>query len=415
MIKNNFFKSFILFFCFLFFYSYSSLLALSISKSQKIDGIVAIVGDEIILESDIKDSGYSIKDFCENLSKNKLNDLIIKKLILFHSKKNNIKIDNEEIKESIRSFLNKEVGKLDDYNRNKFLKNIKDDKNLFLDKLISFEKDKQSIYKMIDKITNNVEVSPDEIKSFFYDLNKDKIAVFPKKLLISYIIIYPKGNNVLRKKTLNYLNKIKKEMNINPSFNNKKLNIKKLKIEEIPEEFKIIFSLKEKEISDPFETNDGFHIIKLESMKYNEVYIKDFFLEKKYSKNELKNAEKITDSIINKIKHKYNNNINFINKEISTKNNIFFNENILVDENTILKYFGNSFLKLNKNDISKIFKGKINNYFFVIKLLDFFDERPISLEKDYKYIENIVKYLNNKNKVKNWINNVIEDTYIKCT
>ncbi|WP_185877903.1 peptidylprolyl isomerase [Blattabacterium cuenoti] len=414
MIKKIFLILFISFFCFIDLSFSSSRLPILESKLEKIDKIVAVVGDEIILESDIKDSGYSIKNFCKNLLNNKSiynNDLIIKKLILFHAKKNkNIKIDSKKIEESIHLFLKKEIDKLDYSNRVKFITNIKNNKNL--DQLISFEIDKQYIDKMINEITKDVEISPEEVKSLFYDLKKYYTILVPKKFLISYIIIYPEVNNFFRKKTLNYLSEIRKKVNSNPCSNNKLFSdIKTFKINKVPKEFNIAFYLKEQEVSEPFETNDGFYLIKLEKIKHNELDIRYIFIEKKYFNDELINTKLFVNNLENEIRNKnleieeiVENNI-FNNKNV----NSFFNQKIWVNENTIIKHFG----KLNLNN-NNIIKGEKNNYFFIVKFLDSVKERPFSLEKDSIYLENVVRYINKKYEIENWIRSVSKDTYIKC-
>ncbi len=332
--------------------------------------------------------------------------------MLFYAKKDPDIINNDqELKLKIQDFISS-INK-------KYI-----NKELF-EELIETIKNNYYIEKFYQKITDNIDVTPEQIKNFY----KKKRPYIPKKICISYITFYPKKNEINREKNILLLKKIKEEIHSDIDFSIKAILfsedeysningglIKNILIDDLSKEFKnIILSLKEKEISNPFETKKGFHLIRLEKKRKNEIDIRHILIKHKYSKNLNKNKIK---SFINLVKKRLTyKKIDFetICKE---KNNIvesFFQKKICIEENQLSEKMKKILRFLKKGEITKPYKEIINGNmtFFIIKLLDIIPHHPVSFEKNYPYLEYFVKKITKKNKIKNWYEKTIKNTYTK--
>ncbi len=397
----------------LFFPTYFSF-SLDKENGDKVNGISAVIGNEIILDSEVKhylSSSDKKMTFCEGLE-----NLIIQKLILYHAKKDpNIKVYDQEL-DSQKKFTNQESFSEE------------------LEKL----KDNQYIEKYHQKIIKNLEISPKEVKSFFFK-NKYSLPKVPKQVRISYMVFYPKLSELHRKKIIDYLKKIKNEIHSDMDFSMKAILLSEdiysalkggliqgIKKEDLSKEFeRVVFSLEEKEISEPFETDLGFHLVKLEKKIGNKIDIRHILIKPKYTEEEFCK----TKSFIQLVKKRIINH-EIIPKTILDGNDIIFIKNPikimnmnmnfsfiwkknLFEENHLSEKMKKALHHLKNGEISDPYKEIINGkeVFFIVKLLERIPFHSISLEKDYPRLKKLVKNIKKKHEIKNWVNNQLKKTY----
>ncbi|WP_185857972.1 peptidylprolyl isomerase [Blattabacterium cuenoti] len=404
-IKKYFFAVFL---CNFFLYSHSL---------EKLSGISTIIGNDIILDSEIEDDR---KLFCHS---NMINDFLIQKLMLIHAKQDkSIQISDQELRLKTQEFLSEL--KNQHINQGKFFL-TEFENQYFLNKLTEEIKNKQYIDKFYKKKTDDVEVYPEEIKYFF--TNKQN-QISNKKICISYIIFYPKLSQIHKKRIINFLNQIKKEIRSDIDFSSKAILfseedssalkggvVKGMKINHLSNKFShFVLSLKEGEISEPFESDLGFHLVKLEKKRKNEIDFRHIFIKPKYSKYELKKTKSFIKFFRNRI-HKINIDKipNFLiqNKIVE----VMIQNPICLEENQLSKKL---ILSLKKEKITNPYQETINGKegFVVIKLLDqipFYTYKPdsFSFEKDYDKLKNFVIDFKKKETIKNWAKEMLKKTY----
>lgn len=387
---------------------------------EKMSGISIVIGNDIILDSEIKNSDEK-KSFCKT---DILNDLIIQKLMLYYAKKDkNIQINDQELELRNQEFLSEIRNKY--INQEEFL--IQFENHEFLKELNEKIKNKLYIEKFYKKITDDVEVSPEEVK-YFLTQKQNQIPFFPKKICISYIIFCPKLNKINKKKIIDLLNQIKKEIHNDTDFSTKAILfsedessalkggfVKGMKINNFYKKFgHSVLPLKEGEISEPFETDLGFHLIKLEKKRKDEIDFRHIFIKPKYSKYELYKTKSFVEFFRKRL----------LNQEINLdKIPYLLNQNKIVDvivrnqiwleENLLSKNMKKAFLFLKKGKISHPYKEIINGKeaFVIIKLLDEIPSRPVSFEKDYPTLKNFIINIKKKEKIKNWAKEILKKTY----
>ncbi|AWU45621.1 peptidylprolyl isomerase [Blattabacterium punctulatus] len=413
MIKNILFK---FNFFFIIFCNFSFAIEL-----EKVNGISVIIGDEIILDSEIK----NYLDYNKNISPCKgLKNLLIHKLILYYAKKDpNLHIYDQELEKKVSNILEENL--VNTLNKNYYTKE-------FLEELTETIKNNQYIEKFYQKIIDDIEVSPEEVK-YFFNKKKEKLPIIPKKICISYMIFYPKLIEKHRNKIFNFLKKIKNEIHSDKDFSTKAILLSEdyssawnggiingLKKKNIPKEFeRVVYALKEKQISEPFETNLGFHLVKVEEKKGDEIDIRHILIKPKYTKEELTKTKKLVDLIKNRL---INHEIFFetIQDENPINNNqIVVNSYIwkkkCIEEKDLSKKMKKSLIHLKNGEISDTYKEILNGkeVFFIVKLLEKIPSHPISLEKNYAELKNLIKILKQEEKIKNWVKIQLKKTYLK--
>ena len=257
----------------------------------KIDGIIATVGDYIVLDSDIdkayleiSSQGGSVKDIsrCQMMGK-----LLEDKLYAHQAIQDSIKVTDSEIKGMMEERLNymvSQIGSLEKVVKYYKKDSEEDFKSYFFDIL----KEQKLASEMTKKIVEEVEITPEEVRNFFKSIPKDELPLFGAEMEVAQIVVTPKVSDAEKQKVIDRLNGFKKEVEEGSSFSTKavlyskdpgsatnggyyKMNRKTPFVKEFKD---VAFSLQEGEISAPFETDFGFHIIYVEKIKGQEVELR---------------------------------------------------------------------------------------------------------------------------------------------
>ncbi len=163
------------------------------------DKIVAVVGDRVILQSDIKNSisdavrqGQPVPDdaFCMLMDQ-----ALVSKVLMLQAEKDSLPVTDEEVEaeldQRVRYFI-REVGSqeaLEEY-AGKTIYQIKDDARESV-------RERKLADAMQQKIVNSVKITPTEVKAFFDKIPKDSLPFFESELEVGQIVLLPKASRDL--------------------------------------------------------------------------------------------------------------------------------------------------------------------------------------------------------------------------
>ena len=266
------------------------------TKRVKLDGVAAVIGDYVILESDIdktlidlKSQGASTADItrCGLLGK-----LMEDRLYAHQAVQDSLLVSDDQVNsQSDRQIqqLVAQVGSMDKVL--KFYK--KPDIESFRTELFEINKLRMLSEKMQGKIVEEIEVTPEEVRQFFRRIPEDERPVFGAELEIAQIVKQPKAPQEEKLKVINRLKQIKQDVVENDA----SFNVKAILYSQDPgpkskggfysmtretpfvKEFKdVAFSLQEGEISEPFETEFGYHIIYIEKIRGQELDLRHILI-----------------------------------------------------------------------------------------------------------------------------------------
>src|SRR3970040_215612 len=219
-----------------------------------------------------------------------------------------IKVSDSEIKGMMDDRLNymtEQVGSLDKVIKYYKKNNEEEFRTYFFDIL----KEQKLTSEMQKKIVDEVEITPEEVRNFFKKIPTSDLPLFGAEMEVAQIIVTPKVSDADKRIVIDKLNGFKKECEEGASFATKavlysqdpgsstnggyyKMNRRTPFVKEFKD---VAFSLAEGEISEPFDTSFGYHIIYVEKIKGQEVELRNILLTPTVTEESLNEAkEKIT-------------------------------------------------------------------------------------------------------------------------
>ena len=264
------------------------------NSKTKVDGVASVIGDYLILETDIDRSLIELKsqnvDTKEITRCQLLGKLMEDKLYVSQAIQDSIKISDEEIRDGVNRRIDFLVEQIGDIQKVVKFYNKEDEQSL-RDELFNILRQNELSSKMKAKIVENIEVTPEEVKQFFNKIPKDELPTIGTELEIAQIVIEPKAPQSEIDKVIEQLKEIKKDVLENgASFPTKAILYsadratggKELTFNRkssFAKEFKdVAFSLQEGEISDPFKTDFGWHIIQVVKIRGKEVSVRHILM-----------------------------------------------------------------------------------------------------------------------------------------
>ena len=287
------------------------------NSKTKVDGVASVIGDYLILETDIDRSLIELKsqnvDTKEITRCQLLGKLMEDKLYVSQAIQDSIKISDEEIRDGVNRRIDFLVEQIGDIQKVVKFYNKEDEQSL-RDELFNILRQNELSSKMKAKIVENIEVTPEEIKQFFNKIPKDELPTIGTELEIAQIVIEPKAPQSEIDKVIEQLKEIKKDVLENgASFPTKAILYRATGGKELTfnrkssfaKEFKdVAFSLQEGEISDPFKTDFGWHIIQVVKIRGKEVSVRHILMVPQIPDKALEEAKKKINDIREKILNK---------------------------------------------------------------------------------------------------------------
>ena len=198
----------------LFFSVVSAALAQGQSAKVVADKILAIVGDRIILYSDIQntiaDAIRNGNQVPENANCVLMEQALISKVLMLQAEKDSLPITEDEVEADLDNRIRKYINA---YGSQEALEEIAG-KTIYQIKEDAREtvREQKLAEAMQRKIVENIHITPNEVKLFFDKIPKDSLPFFESELEIGQIVIYPKSNRDLEKFIMDELLNYKRQV-----------------------------------------------------------------------------------------------------------------------------------------------------------------------------------------------------------
>lgn len=415
-------------------------------KESKIDGVAAVIGEFIVLDSDIDKTELQIKaqggdpsNFtrCELFGK-----LLEDKLYAHHAIQDSLVVSDAEI----RSFVNQQVEQFK-LNFKGDLSEVldfykKDTEKALKDEMFEINKANKLASEMQKKIIDEVEVTPEEVRVFFNKIPADERPQFGTELKVAQIIVEPVVEPESVQRAIDRLKEFKKDVEENgANFRSKVVlytddlaskpkgglyTLNRTKPQMVKEFREVAFSLREGQISEPFKSEFGYHIILLEKIRGQEYDVRHILLIPEVSSQAVKEAKEKLENIRKNI---VDGNITFADaaKESSDELKTKFQGGQLINPQTQDYNFEltrmdpelyGQIQALENNDISEVITdqdrtGEVK--FKIITVTDRIDEHEANYSRDYLKIKELALNEKRLNAIDKWQQEKIMDTYIKIS
>jgi len=406
------------------------------AQSTLLDKVIAVVGDNIILESDIE---AQYQQLASQAQGNPLpadekcilfDNLLLDKLFLSQAQIDSVTASQEEveaeldrrIKYFISVFGSKE--KLEEY-YGKSIIELKDDFKDDIEKQLVSD-------KMKSKAFSGLKVSPAEVKAFFDKIPPDSVPFFNSELELGEIVMFPKVSAEEKEFARKKIESIRKEIVDGADFSVKAIQYSEdpgsyleggsLGVidrgELVPEFEAVAYKLKEGVLSDVVETPFGYHLIMVDEKRGDKLKVRHILIKPKITRTDLNVVSQRMDSIAHQLKvdsMKWKDAVNRFSDDEQSKNigglmtnqktgNTFF-EKADIDGTLIFTIdrmkVGDYSDVLSFSSVDKT--GETKQGYRIIWLKSESKPHKASLETDYSKIQSAAKAEKQQKALENWV------------
>lgn len=416
----------------------------SIAQKNVIDEVIAVVGDNAILKSDIEYQyqqaimqGMSAKGDLKCLL---FEQQLIQKLMLNQAVLDSVEINENsvvnQVDRKMNIFIDRAGGqeKLEEMFKKSIIQIKKEQMTLVHDELMT--------QTMQQNITEGIEPTPSQIRTYYRKTPQDSLPMVPVQFEIQKIAVYPKIEQKEIDRIKSKLRDFQRQVTEGRDF----ATLAVLYSEDpgsattggdmgwatrstyVPEFATVAFNMQEKnKVSKIVKTEFGYHIIQLLDRKGERIHVRHILLKPRISSLANKEAISRLDSISTLIKDDRMTfeeaAMNFsMDKDTRTNGGLMVNastqsSNFQLSQLSAMRMpqIAKQVQNLSKDEISKPFNYKDekgHDVFVIIKQKSKTEPHRANMSNDYQLIQNIMTDKKRNDAINNWINKKQLDTYI---
>ena len=413
-------------------------------KKQKVDAVAAVVGDFIVLESDVDKTylqleaqGVNVKDIesCQLFGK-----LLEDKLYAHHAIQDSIIVSDAEIRSMVDYQMEQFLAELNGDMKRLLALYEKDTEKAVREEMFEINKKNKLAQEMQAKIVSEIEVTPEEVRLFFSKIPKEDRPTFGTELKVAQIVSEPKVSDEEEQRVIDRLKQFKADIiEKGASFRSKavlysedpgsasrggKYTLNKKKPRMVKEFRQVAFALQEGEISEPFKSDFGYHIITVDKIRGQEYDVSHILLTPKVSTEAIAEAKERLEKVRERIESGA---ITFADaaREASDEKETRNDGGQLINPAT--QDYNFELTKLDTelySQIQDLKEGEVslvlteqdrtgNVKFKILRVTDRINEHEANYARDYLKIRELALDEKKIKAIEDWQTEKIEDTYIK--
>ncbi len=417
------------------------LATIAIAQDKVVDQIVAVVGGNIILKSDIE--RMNIDQQAQGITSEGdmkceiLENFLIDKLLVAEAELDTlIEVTPNQVNQSMDQQLNMYI---------QYMGSEKAVEEYFKKSIVEIKAEMQEgirnqllSQQMKTKIVNDVEVTPSEVRYNFRNLTKEEIPTIPTQYEYAQITLEPKVDLEEENRVKARLRELKKRIEDGASFATMAVLYSEGpsakdggvigymgRAELDPSYAAAAFNLKGDRISNVVKSSFGYHIIQLVDKKGEKINTRHILMKPKISVEAKEEAYNRLDSlaaIIRKNEIPFEEAARIFSFDKNTRNN----GGIAINPNTMSSKFSAEDLdpdaskiltNMNENEISAPFetvdKESQQTVFKIVKLIRKIDSHKANLQDDYQQLADMYLTKKKEQVFNDWVADKQSDTYIR--
>ncbi|WP_400077860.1 peptidylprolyl isomerase [Winogradskyella sp. R77965] len=410
----------------------------------KADGVAAVVGEFIILESDLDREIAQLEAQgadLEGVTRCELFGSLLENKLYAHQAIQDSVLVNELyiqglVEQQIQGILAQTKGDMDGLL--KFYK--KDSEQALREQMYEINKNGYLANEMQNKVIQEIEVTPEEVRQFFNSIPEDERPTFGTELKLAQIVVIPEVTEDAKQAVIDKLKGFKRDVEENgASFTTKVLfytddaaskpkgglyTLNRKQPRMVKEFRDVAFSMQEGEISEPFETEYGYHIILLEKIRGQEYDARHILLRPELTQEAIQKAKDEIDEVRAKI---VDGTLTFAEaaREFSDEKETKYEGGQMTNPTTQDFNFEltrmdtelyTEIQDLKDGEISEVIQDedRVNSIKFkILTVTDRIDDHEADFAKDYLKIKALALQDKQVEAIAKWQKKTIVDTYIK--
>ena len=290
-----------------------SLLVFIKSQTLFVDGVAAVVENKIVLKSDLNQM-VNMMAIQQKIDPNKnpdkylglrqavLNSMIDQKILLeLANQDTTIEVGEKEVDQALDAQVENIIGQAG--SKKEAEKMLQQTIKSFRSEFWFEMKDKIISERFQQKVLSKIKVSKNEVLSFF-ETYKDSLPFFPTEAKMRHLLIVSEASEDAKKETISLLKDIVKKIkkgedfgglassySMDPGSKNKGGNLGWVKRGSLLKNFEeVVFTIKTETISEPIETEVGYHILEVFERKGDRARVRHILIIPQITKEDEKRA-----------------------------------------------------------------------------------------------------------------------------
>ena len=410
---------------------------------QVVDGIVAVVGQTIVKNSDIEQAYVQVRlrQGMENAYAERcqlLESMLISKLLVHKGMVDSVEVTDDQVEEQVQYYLKAAIRQAG--GKDKLRETFQYSYDELHDQYFDLLHDRILSQKVEYQLTENVKVTPAEVREYYAKISQDSLPLIPTQYEVSEIVIEPVISEEERDRVRGELAELRERIvkgekfsmlaklySQDPGSASKGGELGFFSRGDMVKEFETAaFALKPGEVSPIVETEYGFHILQLIERRGNSINVRHILLQPKTSSEDLLKARITLDSLADEIRkgsitfeaaaQKYSDGVS--KAQGGTVTNPSTGGTLFEKEVFSQLYPGIGIVGMQENEISNataILTTENKSAYCLIKLNKKIPEHKANLVDDYDRIYNACLQNAKSEKLVEWANRMTRTTYIRIS